>query len=269
MNKDYSCPVIQNERLAEKIFRLRFHSPVIASTAQPGQFINIRVTDGYKPFWRRPISIHRINQDEGWVELLIGIVGNGTQLLAGYQDKETLRFLGPLGNAFSIPDNMEKAIIIAGGLGIAPMLFLTQTLINKHIPVEIYYGANTKENLCCLEEFHKLGANVHFSTDDGTMGFKGFVPDLLMNDLKSKQFSGDRTVVFTCGPLPMLARVQAICREFNLPGQVSIETVMACGFGACMGCNVPVKKEKFDGRKYVLACKDGPVFPIGDILLNG
>lgn len=265
MTKIFSSPIVAVEKLTSEIVRLRFEASEIARNAHSGHFINVLINDRITPLWRRPFSIHRVSRQEDWAEILFEIVGPGTELLAQSQAGQRLDFIGPLGKTFMVPDGCENALLVAGGLGIAPMILLAQDLASAKIPMRLFYGAQSKNKLCFPDEFQSMGVTTQFSTDDGTFGVKGFVTEILADYLMQK--SCPNSAIFACGPMPMLARVQELCNAHGLPGQASVETLMACGFGACMGCNL--KTQNNPRQAYVLACKDGPVFPITDIQFYG
>lgn len=265
MAKIFKSPIIAIEKLTTEIVRLRFAAAEIARDAHSGNFINVLVTDRMQPLWRRPFSIHRVNRQEEWAEILFEIVGPGTELLAQSQPGQNLDFIGPLGNAFVVPDGCKTALLVAGGLGIAPMILLAQDLMLAKIPVQLFYGVQGKSKLCCLDDLNAMAIPTHLSSDDGSFGNKGFVTDALASFIKSNDMKN--STIFACGPMPMLAKIQTLGLEYGLSGQASVETLMACGFGACMGCNLKTRNNLKSA--YALACKDGPVFPITDIEFYG
>ena len=242
--------IISNKRIIGNYWHLEFESATIARHACPGQFVNIRVSDELNPLLRRPISIHGVKTAK--VKLIYRVLGNGTQALARKKPSELLNVIGPLGSGFSYhrsskPEN-TKNILVAGGIGIAPLLFLAEKLrLSKPL---ILIGAKTKSQILCLREFKSLGCTVKLATEDGSLGFKGMVTDLLKIVLgQTKPLK-----LFSCGPHPMLKTVSLIAHENKINAQLSLEEHMACGIGACLGCVVLTKS----GYKRV--CKDGPVF---------
>lgn len=265
MAKIYKSPIIAVEKLTSEIVRLRFLAPEIAKAAHSGHFINVLVADRLRTLWRRPFSIHRVDRQADWAEILFEVVGPGTELLAQARVAQKLDFIGPLGQAFVVPDGCNSAVLVAGGLGIAPMILLAQDLISAKIPVQLFYGAQNQSRLCCLDDLNAMAIPSHLSTDDGSHGDKGLVTDALKAYIQHQDLK--RSAIFACGPMPMLAAIQTLCLEYGLTGQASVETLMACGFGACMGCNVKTRDKQKPA--YVLACKDGPVFPITEIQFYG
>jgi len=260
----YECPVVQIDEVARGIFLMRLENPAISRAAQPGQFVNLRVRDEAIPLLRRPFSVCRTNREAGTFDLLWKIYGTGTELMTKAQPGDCANALAPLGNGFSISSTIKNAIVIAGGLGVAPMPLLIENLRQLKVDVKVLLGARTDNELWGEEIFQSLGARVSFATDDGSRGYKGFVTSLLQEELKKNR----EVEIFACGPMPMLAKVSQICLEAQVSAQLSIETMMGCGFGICMGCPmIPAKGVKEHGR-YLLACLDGPVFHAGEVALH-
>lgn len=240
--------IISNSRLSGNYWHLEFESELIAKQAIAGQFVNIKVTDGLEPLLRRPLSIHAVKGKK--IKVIYEILGKGTQVLSTRKPDEFLDIIGPLGNGFDYRCQAKskeiKNILIAGGIGVAPLVFLAEKL-NKPL---ILIGARSKKQIICLKEFKALGCELKIATDDGSLGFKGRVTDLfkiILGQAKSAQ-------VFACGPHLMLKTVAAIAGEQNIDAQLSLEAHMACGIGACLGCVVATK------TGYKTVCKDGPVF---------
>ena len=248
--------IIINKRIKENYFHCMISSPEIAPYALPGQFVNIKVTDKSDPLLRRPLSIHRVKGRN--IELFYEVVGDATKILSQKKPGEYLDIIGPLGNGFNLASGIQRqmAILVAGGMGVAPLLFLSEKLKNKKISVLI--GVRSKKDINCEKEFKKIGCDVKIATDDGSLGFKGRVTDLLKGTLSVD--SCQPVTIYACGPHPMLKVLAAISKEYKIPAQVSLEEHMACGIGTCLGCVV----ETFSGLKRV--CKEGPVFAAKDII---
>jgi len=262
--KILKCNLVEKNQLTPTIIRFKFASHYLAHHSHAGQFINIKISDNYVPLLRRPFSIHRVNRGEQWFEILFQVIGKGTERLANYEAGENLDILGPLGNHFNIPPGCDHAILVAGGLGIAPLLFLAQELADQHIAATLFFGNRSKHNFCCLEEFVELGIHYFLATEDGSLEFEGKVTDLLED---RQDIARDKNIViYTCGPNPMLQKVIEIANQWQLPCQVSLETTMACGFGACLGC---VVNSLSQSEPYKYVCKDGPVFDANEIDLSG
>lgn len=245
--------VASNELLNCDIYRMRVETPQIAAQAQVGQFVQVKVGQPLDPILRRPLSIHRIDRDAGVIELLYIVVGKGTKLLSQVKPGESLDIIGPLGRGFELVTN-KPALLVAGGIGIAPLLPVAEELVKAGTSVKLFYGARQPEALVTAEDFQALGVEVSLITDkDGT------VVDLLRQHATGEQAD---CVIYSCGPNPMLKAVQEFAASLNIECQLSLEEHMACGFGACLGCACRQK----DGG-YAHVCTDGPVFKGEEIVL--
>ncbi|MDD5506169.1 MAG: dihydroorotate dehydrogenase electron transfer subunit [Candidatus Omnitrophica bacterium] len=249
--------ILYNKRVKSRFYRCSFSAADIAEDASPGQFINIRISNGDTPLLRRPLSIHRIKGSS--VEVLYEVIGPGTKILAKKKAGEILDVVGPLGEGFkyNLP-GVKRVILAGGGMGVAPLLSLAQDIRCGGKTVLI--GARTKKEILCARDFKELGFEVKISTDDGSAGFKGRVTDLLKHILRVTSYELRVTRIFACGPKPMLCAVDRICVEYGIKGELSFEEHMACGFGACLGCVVNTK------QGYKRACTEGPVFETGEII---
>jgi dihydroorotate dehydrogenase electron transfer subunit len=247
--------VLKSERLATDIFRLTLLCPDIAGAARPGQFVMVRIAPtGVDPLLRRPFSIYQAMAD-GRIQILYKVVGKGTGMLAGLHPGEMVDLVGPLGKGFPV-DLRPRHCLIGGGMGAAPLFFLTTWLL-RHPEAEplILLGARNREELRAIApDFEELGIPVGLATDDGSEGHHGYVVDLLSDRLREEE--GRPWHVFSCGPYPMLRAVAKLCHLQSRPCHVSLETMMACGIAACLGCALP--QAHLDG--YLHVCKDGPVF---------
>ena len=252
--------VVQCEQLKPDIFALHLRSPYISSTILPGQFINIKVQSGTYPLLRRPFSVAYKKDDV--ISIIFNIVGEGTRILSEKKPGDSIDVLGPLGRSFTFPGHAASVLLVAGGLGMAPMPILTQALVNNGIHrIETFLGARTKDYLVDYNL-----KNVHYATDDSSMGFHGTVVSLVEQWLRENTDHEDKPVyVYACGPNPMLMELQKMLANRRIGGQVSLECVMACGIGICQGCPVGSR----DGtKKYQLVCKDGPVFDIHSVMIQ-
>jgi len=228
--------------------------PEIAIGAQPGQFVHLRVTGTYDPLLRRPISVMLADRQAGTIELLVRAVGRGTDMLANLSAGNVVDVMGPLGNGFPLPQSGQEPLLVAGGVGVAPLVFLADRL--QLAPGGHYVrglmGAATQDALACWQEFAGRCEEFQVTTDDGTAGEPGLVTDLLPAQLER----GGIAAVYTCGPRPMMARVAAICAQYSVTCWASLEQFMGCGIGACLGCVIPTHGEPKNQR----VCTDGPVF---------
>ncbi len=248
--------IASNKEIADGIFLLKFDSVEVARGARPGQFLNIRSGGGWSPLLlRRPFSISRVVNTS--VELLYNVVGRGTKVLASLREGDTLDILGPLGRPFHYEEKLSTAVLVAGGLGVAPFPFLTDYLEKKKIGILTFVGSRTEFDIHALHL-----TNVHSATDDGTCGFRGTVVEAVASYLDTHELSGAR--IFGCGPTSMMAALTALAERRRLSCELSLEGDMACGIGICQGC--PVER-KNGTKKYSLVCTDGPTFNSNDILL--
>lgn len=249
-----NSPVVEITEIQKDIFIQKIHSPEIARQIKPGQFLNIRVSESIFPLLRRPFSICDV--DGEYIYILFNIFGEGTKILSHKKIGDNIDILGPLGNGFNPEDDFDTAIIVAGGLGSAPFPFLTR-LLKKKKEIFSFVGGRTKNDVITYNFLNVLTA-----TDDGSLGFKGNVVQLLeknLSELKKK-----RLKVFGCGPNAMLRALKQLCINHNIICEVSTECAMACGFGICQGCPIESTQQK---DKFLLVCKDGPVFNIKDVII--
>lgn len=245
--------IVANKKVSGKFYQLSFEPSPLLRKARPGQFIHIRVNGSLKPFFRRPFSIYRAGKT---VDILYDVLGEGTRMLAQAKPGENLDILGPLGTPFVLPPkNIRQVVLIAGGVGVAPFLFLTDVLRKTKTKSVLLYGAKSKAQIFSMTEFKKNGCAVHVSTDDGSVGTKGKV-SVLFPQIKLDL----PTYLYTCGPRPMMECVQAFAKQNHLEGQASLEEVMACGIGVCLGCSTKTHKG------YRTVCHDGPVFDLKDVI---
>jgi len=216
----------------------------------PGQFVEVKVDNSPTTYLRRPISVNYVDRTTNELWLLIQVVGDGTYKMSEWKKGDTVNLLLPLGNTFSIPeDRNSKLLLIGGGVGTAPMLFLGATLKEKGYNPAFLLGARTKEDLLQLDDFAKYG-EVFCTTEDGSLGEMGYVTDHSV--LKNTRFSQ----IYTCGPKPMMVAVARYAAANETDCEVSLENVMACGFGVCLCC---VEKTR---EGHVCVCTEGPVFNI-------
>ncbi len=241
------------EEIQDGIFLLKVNSAQIAKEAKPGQFCNIKVSNSLTPLLRRPFSICDVEDDI--VSFQFSLVGEGTKILSQKMEGETLNIIGPLGNGFDFSGNFENAIIVAGGIGAAPFPFLTKKLSSDKNIIS-FCGGRTKADIIK----YKLD-NIITSTDDGSEGFHGNIVQLLESEIS--KYDKVKTKIFACGPNPMLRALSEFTIKTGYECQISTESVMACGFGICQGCNV----EGVNSDRFLLVCKDGPVFNAEDVRL--
>ncbi|HPF43676.1 MAG TPA: dihydroorotate dehydrogenase electron transfer subunit [Syntrophomonadaceae bacterium] len=247
--------VIVHNRLSHDMYQLEFISPEMAARSKPGQFLQVKVNALNTPLLRRPISIYDVDKSLGSITLLYKVVGQGTEAMSRIRTKEYLDVMGPLGQGFNTSPPGRKILLIGGGVGIAPLVYLARVLKAKNYQVKVLHGADSRRNLVAFEKLREIGVDFLPATDDGSAGFKGLVTDLLATKLKASQID----YIYTCGPDAMMKTVAAYANANQIPGQVSLEEHMACGVGACLGC---ARQLKSSDREMVKICKDGPVFDI-------
>ena len=258
-----NIPLISIRRLKEDIFQLKFYSPEMVKLAQPGNFVHIRVSPTNPPLLRRAFSIHSIDSKIKTFDVLFKAVGPGTEVLSQKKFKDRVNILGPLGNNFSYPKPKGKVILVAGGIGIAPLFFLASFLIrNKELDpkrIDFLYGEKSKKDLVCLDDLKELKVSLFLATEDGSSGFKGLVTELFLRKRKNSFKSRD-TIIYSCGPQKMMEKMAEISKRYDLCCQLSLESHMPCGIGACMGCVV-----KYGDKAYKRICSDGPVFDAQEV----
>lgn len=243
--------VIEQVRTDNKIYALTFLAPEIAREAQPGQFVHVKTGDTYDPLLRRPLSICKVSPEMGEVTLWYQVVGKGTELLSRLREGDLLDVIGPLGRGFDTDIQAEKIFLVGGGIGIAPLIFL-QDRLKKNNQTEAFFGGKNRKMLQGLSLLSSEGYKA--ATEDGSSGYKGFVTDLVQQAMQEEKPAR----IYTCGPTQMMEKVIILARNAGIPLQISLEAVMACGVGTCLGCTCRDAGKKDDS--WVKVCKDGPVF---------
>lgn len=252
--KIIDAPIKEHLELDHNIYLLKVFAPEITTIIKPGQFLNIRVSDNIYPLLRRPFSVCDVQGDN--LYLMFNIMGQGTNILAHKPLESMLDILGPLGNGFNLNGNYDTAVIVAGGLGAAPFPFFTRA-IQDNKEILTFIGGRT------FHDVIKYGMkNINVATDDGSEGFKGNVVQLLNENVAL--FKSKNVKFFACGPTPMLKALKTFCIDNDFECEASTECAMACGFGICQGC--PIESTQTPD-KYLLVCKDGPVFNMKDIVI--
>ena len=245
--------VAANERLHDDYCLLKLTFAQTLPEMLPGQFVEVRVDNSPSTFLRRPISINYIDKPKNELWLLIRLVGDGTRKLAEVRVDDTVNVLLPLGNGFTLPSEEEKGkrfLLVGGGVGTAPMLYLGACLKAAGFAPAFLLGARSEKDLLQIEEFKSYG-DVYVTTEDGSAGEKGYVTGHSL--LENTRF--DR--IYTCGPKPMMMAVARYASAKGIDCEVSLENMMACGLGACLCC-----VEKLNDGHHVCVCTEGPVFNI-------
>jgi len=245
--------VLCHESLHGDVYALRLQAPIIAGRSHPGQFVFVRTGEGRDPLLRRPISICDVDLEKGEILLLYRVVGRGTDWLSRVAIGEVLDLMGPIGTPF--PVEAGKALVIAGGMGIAPLTLLVKELHRCGAEVKLCYGARDDDHFFCREEL-KNYAKIHCVAESRGETVLSVLPDLLEGE-----------TIYTCGPIPMMAAVQRWAAEHGGKGYASLEERMACGIGACSGCAFPMRGAN-GTVMYKKVCVDGPVFPLEEVLFG-
>ena len=248
---DVRTLISETRSIGADVSVISMECPEIAATALPGNFVNIKINASNQPLLRRPFCIHNVRGNT--IDVMVKTVGRGTALLCEASCDTSLMVLGPLGNSFGTDTcDFDTALLVSGGIGTAPMLFLEKTLTAKGLDFRNLVGGRTRFDLLT-----RGLSNCSVSTDDGSEGLHGNVIELLRNTLQSLP-STSRFKVFACGPNPMLKALARFCATNAIACELSLESVMGCGIGICYGCMVELNNA--DGEKEsVLLCKEGPV----------
>ncbi len=270
--KDIHTTIVTNQEIASGYFRMKVLAPGFGHKVMPGQFVMVKVRKLNDPFLRRPFCVFRVGslpaESDGlppreYLELVYKVVGRGTEILSSLQHGERVSILGPLGNGFDLDAIGEDLLLVAGGIGVAPLYMLGEACAAGK-KVRLLLGGRSRDDILAVTDFERLGIETYVSTDDGTLGEKGLVTEVLAQSLAARAPSA----VVACGPMPMITEVRRICRDYNVPLQVSLEALMACGVGACLGCMVKGVGHCDADPRLLTVCKDGPVFRDQDIDWN-
>ena len=259
VKKICNAEVIKNESLTsdDKVKKMTLLVPEISMSVKPGQFINLKLADSCYPLLRRPFCIAGADKQDGTITIIYRVVGQGTEIMSVAKQGDSFNLLGPLGNGFT--PNSKKPLLIGGGMGLAPLLFLANQFESNGISSTILIGGKNKDEVF----WDKLYCNcrdICITTDDGSVGERGFVTDTLGKLLDSQEYK-NIDGVYACGPEIMLKKIASICKDKQIPCQVSLENYMACGLGACLSCTI----ETTSGKR-LKVCSDGPVFDSTEVV---
>ena len=250
--------VVSNKPIAEGIYELVINAPKLASAIKPGQFVNIAVPGDASSLLRVPLSYASADAQAGTVTLWYAVVGADTERLSQMRPGDTSNLLGPGGRGWNVPAEAGRALLVAGGIGVPPVLCAARACAEAGVAFDVCVGAATAGKVVGIDDFKALGAqSVALTTDDGTAGQQGFVTELVANLLAQNSYG----YIATCGPAVMMQNVAEQAKAAGVFCEVSLERMMSCGFGACNTCNVQI----VDGMKG--ACMCGPVFDASKVVV--
>jgi len=303
----FAATVTSNRQIGRRFYRLGFDLKGAATEAfanyKAGQFVQMDLSGAALPaaegiaeefrdaaskktILRRPFSFADFTVKPGKTsgEILYCVVGASTVRMTTLRSGDTVSIVGPLGNGFWVPEGKKLAILVSGGIGTGPLIHLAKVLTSNHSGIEpiAFAGAKTKEDLpfegkldriaqdlgFSLGEYARYGIRSQVATDDGSVGFAGLVADCMAEWIKQNNPNPRETIIYSCGPTAMLARIAKTAAERNIDCQLSTEEMMACGIGVCQGCAVACKGANPNETIYKLCCKDGPVFEGKDLVFN-
>ena len=262
--KNLQTIVLSNQEISPGYFRMRILAPGYSGVALPGQFIMFRVRRSLPPLLRRPFGIFQIGflppdcegmPEKEYVELIYKVVGTGTEVMRELHHGDQIELLGPLGRGFEVDDAAGDKILVGGGIGLVPLYMLAQSLADRS-KTRLLIGGRTRDDIITVTEFERLGVSTHVTTEDGSLGEEGLITRILERKLDKYP----KAKVYSCGPMPMLRAVESICTKRGVPLQVSLEALMACGVGACLGCVVKGRDHAESNPQYLCTCRQGPVF---------
>lgn len=277
--RQFVAQVDDVRKLATNTFAVRLRQPDLARQITPGQFFMVRTSQGSDPLLGRPFALFDTYSDADGtpvgVDFGFVVVGKLTTLMSQWQPGQDVQVWGPLGNGFDVP-TARHLLCVAGGIGQTPFLGVVQEALghkeygtparassSRPESVKLLYGVRSKQYLAGLEEFDVPGLDLQIATDDGSAGHHGFVTELLQQNLNDQR---DDVQVYCCGPEPMMKAVADVCAAMAVPCWLSLETPMACGFGACFSC-VTTVREPDGSTDYRRTCVEGPVFPAERLVL--
>jgi dihydroorotate dehydrogenase electron transfer subunit len=266
--------VLTHKKYGEAYHSLTIVAPEIGASIQPGQFVNIRCGKDRSHILRRPFSVYRVHKRGGWastIEIVFDVRGPGSEYLSQLRSHAIIDLIGPLGRGFQMPKRRAHCLLIGGGIGATPIFFLADELRNEGHRVDVILGARTVGLLLNPIEVRRVASVSVTTTDDGSAGEQGLVTDVLPETMERC----GTEVIYACGPHPMLAAVSRVAVEHKVPVQVAVEELMACGYGVCMTCVMPLRRKKKrdetpeDAIVYARSCTEGPVFNGAHVIWNG
>jgi len=256
--QELEAGILRTEYLGDSKYLIALDCENISREASPGQFLQVRTSYGTSPFLRRTFSISGTYPEKNEVRILFQVVGDGTEILCRFKRGGSLNIIGPLGTGFkTLVSDSGASLLVGGGIGIAPLLFLSKKLTSLGKKHSFMFGARNLPGIESIKAF--LPEETMYATDNGTYGYHGYLHNMLEVNIDKLSPS----VIYTCGPDQMMKAVAVIAQKNNIPCQVSLEERMACGIGACFGCAIPHK----DGRM-VRTCVEGPIFDSREVFFE-
>ncbi|MHC4068338.1 MAG: dihydroorotate dehydrogenase electron transfer subunit [Planctomycetota bacterium] len=293
---NFTAEICSNHQVGPKFYRLGLEfsdrAAKIFADAKAGQFLELDLSSAALPpaevipaeladacrrkiLLRRPFSFFNVAADgeRTTLDILYCALGAGTLRMTTLSKGDSISVIGPLGNGFCMPQGKQTALLVVGGMGAPPLLHLAETLVRDYpgIRIIVFAGAKTKEELLFETQLDRPAAEKikHITaTDDGSAGYHGFITDCFTKWLKENLVTADETIIYSCGPEEMLAKVAQTAKEKNIDCQISMERLMACGIGLCQSCAVECRVEGEDETVYKLCCKDGPVFDTKEVIFK-
>ena len=250
--------IIEQINLNNNYYKIKIEAPQIAKEAKPGQFVMLSKWKIKELFLKRPFSFYNIEPNLGTFDILYKKIGKGTQILTESKISDLVELIGPLGNGFNIPESTRKIAVVARGIGVAPLIPLMLESKKKGIEIYSFLSTQTENLLLHSDKVESISKETFYTTDDGSKGAKGKVTNFLEKILKEIVID----VVYTCGSKRLAKHIRNLQKKYNFLAFVSLEEHMACGIGACKGC---VRKTKYG---YKRVCKEGPVFPVEEVIFN-
>ena len=248
--------ILENTHIYSYYYLLKIFTEKIPQDIIPGQFINLGITETCDPLLKRPFSPYLLHRDKSIIEIFYKVVGKGTKLLSSMKAGDKLKITGPHGNGFTIPENAEKVAIVGRGVGIAPLVFLSQELFTRNIDLLSFLSIGEGDFIIGKKEFEKFNAKIYYSTSNN---------ELVTDKLWAYLEKGEKIdAIYTCGSRRLRREVAKMSSKYGIWSQVSLEAVMACGVGVCMGCTVKIGKP--DNWTYKRVCVEGPIFDTREVI---
>ena len=254
--------IIKRKSLGGSYFSLDIGPFSKMKSCRPGHFVHIRIPS-QEILFRRPMSVAGISVEDKSIQVIVKILGRGTSLMSRMQAGEPVNILGPLGVPFTLPTKNKRILIAAGGVGVPPLIYLVEEMIQKGFKpdnINFFYGGRSSEDIIIRSRIKKTGVSFYPVTEDGSFGVKGLVTKPITAFLNDH--NDGKNYIFGCGPEGMLKAVDKIGCEHKIDGQLSLEAPMPCGLGICLGCVVALTK-----GGHARVCVEGPVFKIGEVAL--